>query len=638
MQAPGEASRVRGVRQGGRLARLVRQAGRLLTLSLAGVLAAALVSAASAYAMMEPASKYDLGGLSHNEQCIATKNGATVAMRDVEGHQLVDQGGGVTSRPEEREACARAHKKGLQMDGLEMVSAGGTESFYSWPGEPVVGQAEGFVARSDLASSPALNSEDERGNGKATSDAPGSPAYRVTPVPFSNEQWYPGGSKWYRYDPYGQPTGGAKYALMTWSWVNVSGGGVSRAAVAEGALFYPSNVEPIKLTTYAKSLEKPNGVAIARYGRVSTGSGSIYGWMVTSSTYEGACVNHMVYASGGPALPNTLCSTPVGVVSEPSVASGFAGTGSEAVVVRGEDNQVYIRFFTGAQWQPWETLGGNTLGAPAVISQGPNNLDVFARNYDSTLIHRWWNGSQWSSWEQLSGWQMVGNPAPISWGSGQEAVFIRGTNNALDQIYYANGKWSEWESLGGEIISDPTPVSIEAGDEDVFALGTNKSVWHRAFFASSWHAWEALPTFTSLDRPTAVAWPAPHQHITVFDRDPAYELMETWWEPSGWQSQWYAGKFDQLNGRVSALSSGYPNLDVFAAAKSNDTLVHTWFNGGPWSPWEQLSGWQIGEGPTAISPSPGNEDVFIRGLDNSLDHIYFVNAKWSEWESLGKPY
>lgn len=50
-----------------------------------------------------------------------------------------------------------------------------------------------------------------------------------------------------------------------------------------------------------------NGSVTARYGYVSNGSERLYGWMVSSHTFEGMCFDHMAYAGGGPPLAGTLC-------------------------------------------------------------------------------------------------------------------------------------------------------------------------------------------------------------------------------------------------------------------------------------------------------------------------------------------
>jgi len=95
---------------------------------------------------------------------------------------------------------------------------------------------------------------------------------------------------------------------MTWSWIDVRGGGIARAALAEGELFYPADVAPITLDTSAGAGQPANGMVTARYGYAWDGRARIYGWMVTRHTFAGTCFDHMAYVGGGPALAGTLCS------------------------------------------------------------------------------------------------------------------------------------------------------------------------------------------------------------------------------------------------------------------------------------------------------------------------------------------
>lgn len=65
-------------------------------------------------------------------------------------------------------------------------------------------------------------------------------------------------------------------------------------------------------------------------------------------------------------------------------------------------------------WYGWEDLGGAPVGAPAVSSSGPGQLDFFVRWSDNALWHRSYNGS-WSGWESLGG-ALASAPAAVSWG------------------------------------------------------------------------------------------------------------------------------------------------------------------------------------------------------------------------------
>ena len=56
----------------------------------------------------------------------------------------------------------------------------------------------------------------------------------------------------------------------------------------------------------------------------------------------------------------------------------------------------------------WESLGGDLhlYSQPAVVSWGPNRLDIFAvGNDDTQIFHKYWNGQRWGP---SSGWESLG--------------------------------------------------------------------------------------------------------------------------------------------------------------------------------------------------------------------------------------
>jgi hypothetical protein len=279
------------------------------------VLVAGLTLGAPAAALATEAasSTYNKAGVEHNEHCIEL-TGASAVMRGVDGNPLQNEKGTVTA-PAEPGSCGG--KNALVVQGIEEVKAQKYSMYYvqAPSGSP------GFVRQSELRSEPPVNGGYAAGNGVSAPMFPGEPYYVITPKPIDHAQCYlkqttankPGTAcgENYEYAPYGVPAGGnPHYALMTWSWINVGKGGIGRAAVAEGSRFYPAEVKPIELTTYNSAGQPENGSVIARYGRISSGEKLLYGWMVTSHTYNGQCFNHMEYGGGGAPLSSMLCPSP----------------------------------------------------------------------------------------------------------------------------------------------------------------------------------------------------------------------------------------------------------------------------------------------------------------------------------------
>src|SRR5439155_9816098 len=71
------------------------------------------------------------------------------------------------------------------------------------------------------------------------------------------------------------------------------------------------------------------------------------------------------------------------------------------VFVRGNNGQLYHKWWNGSQWYPaggWEGgHGGCLMGGPAAVSRLANRIYVFVRWCGSTLYKRSWDGTQWLS-------------------------------------------------------------------------------------------------------------------------------------------------------------------------------------------------------------------------------------------------
>ena len=55
------------------------------------------------------------------------------------------------------------------------------------------------------------------------------------------------------------------------------------------------------------------------------------------------------------------------------------------------------------QWQDWETLGGELVSDPVVVSLGNNRIHTFHKGTDKGLWHKAFICNQWQDWETLGG-------------------------------------------------------------------------------------------------------------------------------------------------------------------------------------------------------------------------------------------
>jgi hypothetical protein len=294
---------------------------------------------APSLARAEAGSAHDWPGATHvNDQCIELAQNKAV-LRDIEGNPLRNsESSEITITPNTKsETCKASGKNGVQITGIESIETGsGLTLYYSWSGLSNTSQESGFIAAAELETTPTSIRADS-GKGAETGELNGGPAplpvgeprYRIVSAAIPLAQGYFGGSNWYTYAPYGLPgCCDSHFSLMTWSWIDVSGGGITRANVAEGAYFYPSTV-PFKRLTSASTNHEPNGEVTAIYGKASSGGETVWGWMVARASYyipgsESGCHNHMEYVGGASPVAGLLCQSPgtAGeVVAKPLVES-----------------------------------------------------------------------------------------------------------------------------------------------------------------------------------------------------------------------------------------------------------------------------------------------------------------------------
>jgi hypothetical protein len=82
-----------------------------------------------------------------------------------------------------------------------------------------------------------------------------------------------------------------------------------------------------------------------------------------------------------------------------------------------------------------------------VTAQNANSLDLFVRGTDNALWYKYWTGTTWTAATSLGG-VLTSSPAATSPGNGTIDVFVRGTDNGLWEKTY-NGVWFGWTSIGG---------------------------------------------------------------------------------------------------------------------------------------------------------------------------------------------
>ena len=251
--------------------------------------------------------------------------------------------------------------------------------------------------------------------------------------------------------------------------------------------------------------------------------------------------------------------------------------------IRGTDNALWEKQWTGSGWSGWQSLGGVLSADPTAVSSTNGRIDVFIRGQDFALWHRVFDGTAWGGW-QFVGDRLVSGPAVTSSAPGRLDIFATAADQSLTYKSSSdNGAtWSSWTNLGGRLLSEPSAVSWGPGRIDVFGRGTDNALWHQAFDNGSWQGWQTLGGIITAGAGTA---------------------------------SWAAGR-----------------LDVFAVG-ADQALWHRWWDGSGWYGWERDGG-IITSSPFAVSWGAGRVDVFGRGSDAQMWHLSWAGG-WSGWQPLG---
>ncbi len=498
--------------------------------------------------------------------------------------------------------------------------------YYAWPSSGA--SAPGFVWVFELASRPSVNGADAAGNGTAAPVAPGEPAYKITPATIDHHMCYVPVSipappntcgEWYEYAPYGEPVGGARFALTTWSWIDVAGGGIARAAVAEGELFYPANVQPISKPSYSGQNGSVNGTVTVRYGYVNTGTQKLYGWMVTSHTLNGLCYNHMAYAGGGTPLPSTLC---------PSVSTGgqtgvtpTQATLNGTVYPNGSDTHYYFQYGTttsygSTQPAPPGTDAGSAGTVPASTTVGLSPGTTY--HYRIVAVNN--IGTSYGSDQEFA------TPGPVeaatnpATGIRQAEATLNGTVNPRGydaKYYYQYGITASYGSVTPEgdagegvgAVSQPAAITgLQPG-----------TIYHDRLVATSGgitsRGKDEEFTTEAMATPSAVASWNNNQNVYYTGTNGQVEYW--YWNGSTWTSG-ALGYTNRVVGGPSAVELTNGNQDVFY--RGTEGALWDWhWNGSSWSlkQWGE-SGKVAGNPAAVVQESTGNEDVYYRGTNGAL--------------------
>jgi hypothetical protein len=229
----------------------------------------------------------------------------------------------------------------------------------------------------------------------------------------------------------------------------------------------------------------------------------------------------------------------------------------------------------------WRVVAGTSSGVALVDSGlGGGQLDAFVTWDPFTMIgFQHFDGQRWldASWDMSM--LVVGKPAAVGWGGGHIQVFARGPDNHL-HIKYRNpsGTWTAWADAGGTLAAEPVAVENH-GQLWVFAVQGGHLTYRMGLGGG----------------------------------DPG--LLDDWAD---------LGVVTWLPPGVAVTPDGY--IDVAVLEEHTDFgIVHSRFDGGNWSAWQQVgvAGQPIAP-PAIASGKVGQIDIVYVSTDYSQNPPYSI--------------
>ena len=252
-----------------------------------------------------------------------------------------------------------------------------------------------------------------------------------------------------------------------------------------------------------------------------------------SKLYDLAYRNESWLAQTGSALSDAnVASTPAIVSPAPGKVDAFweDATGNLWQV------QSQTGFYGAETWSTPQQLsvGGVALGsAPAAVSQGPGQLELFWKAADNTLWSETYNGA-WSAPTPLNSGAVAGNPAAVATSNGTIALVWRDTVGNLWTDLGASSGWFGAHEVGtGGLASDPTVVPSGPGTVDAIWRTGSGAVWAAGVTPNGGPAQVEVDSAVSMGRPAAAGTAA--SAVTVVMQRANGSLAAAIYNPSnGW--------------------------------------------------------------------------------------------------------
>jgi hypothetical protein len=242
----------------------------------------------------------------------------------------------------------------------------------------------------------------------------------------------------------------------------------------------------------------------------------------------------------------SLGRPPSGAASRPTAT--WIPDGSRIdVLVRGQDRNLYQKFWTGAGgWSGWVNLGGPVAQAPSASWRDSGRLDIFTLGTDGLMYQLYWTPSGWHGYFGFAAPPSGAAFGPrIQWNrfNNRLDVALPGFDGELYHKFWTSSGWTGWNALHGDVASSASvawqgngggPVGLPYRF-DIFSI-TNSGALAQEYFESTtgWHGpffFDTLPS--GMTAPSAV-WDDPGRFLAVFGSSANGLYVKYWNSLDGW--------------------------------------------------------------------------------------------------------
>ena len=329
----------------------------------------------------------------------------------------------------------------------------------------------------------------------------------------------------------------------------------------------------------------------------------------------------------------------------------WASLGDLHLVVRGYDEALWhcIYDVDSGGCLSWSNAAGGILAsAPAIVSRGPDQFDVFVIGIHNQVWRRHWEGVWSGDWQQVGDWPYAAPawtgstpkltpPAAVARDGGFD-LFRLAPDNTLHWRHSDDGSASgSWQGLGGMFASGPGAVMLDDGRVQVFAVGVDQALWYLLSEGTDWemngsaYNWQRVasdgmdPGVRPVSAPTAVQT-APGV-IRVFVRGSDDALWKVTYD-NGWED-WSKGGGD-LASRPAAAVRADGGVGLFAQG-AGGRLLHS----GDEATWGDLanSPWL----PACCLYSPVDAGVaYVDGAPDEWDYAHNIDVTTAHLSGDGR--